>query len=341
MTSLAISLCRIEIFKIGKIMNVFISHISEEASIAIILKRWIESSFLGMCRVFVSSDSNDIPAGSKWLDIINRELEKSGLLIILCSPESVNRPWINFEAGCGSIKKIPIIPLCYSGLKIESLIPPISIFQSIEITNCDSLKKLFLAIANYIGISQLPNISYNDMIDELKKQIESNCKLKDKKNNDFKKHNDEIGTIDDLMKELNQKVSGIPSKLIQEGFSELSNYKETVKEDQRAAEWVEMQKKQWAERATSFTTEKYPNILNSQNKRRNFCQDICKYLDWLSQSLSYGDYKDSGVITSIKFSLPYKTALSFVRDIDDWDDLTPQSVIGLRHCIDYLIHNII
>ena len=56
-------------------MNVFISHISEEAHIAKVLKEWIESSFLGQCDVFVSSDKEDIPAGSKWLDQIDTALE--------------------------------------------------------------------------------------------------------------------------------------------------------------------------------------------------------------------------------------------------------------------------
>jgi hypothetical protein len=59
-------------------MKLFISHISEEASLALVLKDWIESSFAGQCQVFVSSDKDDIPAGSRWLDEIDKALVGAG-----------------------------------------------------------------------------------------------------------------------------------------------------------------------------------------------------------------------------------------------------------------------
>ena len=49
---------------------VFISHITEEAELALKLKELIESSFLEMIEVFVSSDETSISAGSRWLDNI-------------------------------------------------------------------------------------------------------------------------------------------------------------------------------------------------------------------------------------------------------------------------------
>ncbi|HYR02507.1 MAG TPA: toll/interleukin-1 receptor domain-containing protein, partial [Syntrophobacteria bacterium] len=85
-------------------MRVFISHISEEAPLAHVLKDWIESSFAGQCDVFVSSDKDDIPAGSKWLEEIESALGSASALIVLCSPSSLSRPWISFETGCGWIK---------------------------------------------------------------------------------------------------------------------------------------------------------------------------------------------------------------------------------------------
>ncbi|MDZ7662950.1 toll/interleukin-1 receptor domain-containing protein [Thiohalophilus sp.] len=99
-------------------MDIFISHISSEAPLAKILKEWIESTFSGGVRVFVSSDSDDIPAGSKWLDKISQALSESKILILLCSSASVIKPWINFEAGAGWAKNVPIMPVCHS--------PPVS-----------------------------------------------------------------------------------------------------------------------------------------------------------------------------------------------------------------------
>ena len=95
---------------------VFISHISEEALLAEELKDIVESTFLGQYSVFVSSDSESIRPGDNWLEKINSSIEDAKLMLILCSKMSVGRPWINFEAGCGWVKRIPIIPICHSGL---------------------------------------------------------------------------------------------------------------------------------------------------------------------------------------------------------------------------------
>lgn len=95
---------------------VFISHITEEKEMALELKSLIEESFLGMISVFVSSDENSISSGSKWLDNITSALGNCAIELILCSPNSVKRQWINFEAGAGWVREIPVIPLCHSGM---------------------------------------------------------------------------------------------------------------------------------------------------------------------------------------------------------------------------------
>ena len=92
---------------------VFISHIAEEKEVAIAVKELIESSFLGLIEVFVSSDQHSIGMGQKWLDQISAALKECVVEIVLCSPKSINRPWINFEAGAGWVRDISVIPLCH------------------------------------------------------------------------------------------------------------------------------------------------------------------------------------------------------------------------------------
>ena len=53
-----------------------------------------------------------MPAGSKWLEEIDQALAAAVVLLVLCSPASLRRPWINFETGCGWIKRVP----CHSYL---------------------------------------------------------------------------------------------------------------------------------------------------------------------------------------------------------------------------------
>ena len=58
-------------------MRVFISHIAEEAPLALTLKNLIESTFSGQLDVFASSDSEDIPPGARWLQRITDALAES------------------------------------------------------------------------------------------------------------------------------------------------------------------------------------------------------------------------------------------------------------------------
>jgi hypothetical protein len=91
---------------------VFMSHITEEKEIAQALKKLVEKSFLNMIDVFVSSDPTSVELGQKWLDEISFHLTTCAVEIILASPKSVLRPWINFEAGSGWVRDIAVIPLC-------------------------------------------------------------------------------------------------------------------------------------------------------------------------------------------------------------------------------------
>ncbi len=128
-------------------MSIFISHINEESRIAIVLKEWIESTFADQCKVFVRSDNEDLPAGSRWLDQITAALEDSRVLITICSPNSIVRPWINFETGCAWIKGIQVIPVCHSGLLKSKLPNPLSMFQALDLDQKDFCKLLFSGVA--------------------------------------------------------------------------------------------------------------------------------------------------------------------------------------------------
>ena len=147
-------------------MDVFVSHITEESEVAKVIKEWIESTFLGQFEVFVSSDSDSIPAGTKWLDEITKAITSSKIILLLCSANSIHRPWINFEAGCGWAKSISVIPICYGGLTRNELPPPINALQALNLDE-ELPQKLFEAIANHLGVKRLPRINFAEMYEEL------------------------------------------------------------------------------------------------------------------------------------------------------------------------------
>ena len=152
-------------------MQIFISHISEEKPLALVMKDWLESSFPGQIKVFVSSDPDDIPAGTKWLNKIGDALKDSTLLIILYSPQSTLRPWINFEAGCGWIKDIPIMPICHSGLKVSQIGAPISSFQGLEIEANEFSKRFFEGVATHAGLPNAPRLATEKFMTDVKTAI--------------------------------------------------------------------------------------------------------------------------------------------------------------------------
>lgn len=138
---------------------VFISHITEEKEIAQALKQLVESTFLNMIDVFVSSDPTSIKLGRKWLDEITHALKNCSVEIILASPESVKRPWINFEGGSGWIRDIPVIPLCHSEMVPAKLPAPLSSLQAATATDEAQLKLIFPVLAEAVGCT-LPEIDY-------------------------------------------------------------------------------------------------------------------------------------------------------------------------------------
>jgi hypothetical protein len=87
--------------------SVFVSHISEDKQTAGRLKNVLTRDFPGLLDVFLSSDTQSIAAGEEWLQSIEQALRDSAMLLVLCSPDSIRRPWINFEAGAAWMRKIP------------------------------------------------------------------------------------------------------------------------------------------------------------------------------------------------------------------------------------------
>ena len=154
-------------------MKVFISHISGEAALASVLKDWIESTFLGQVDVFVSDD--DISSGEQWFQRLGEELTDAKAMLVLCSERSISRPWINFEAGAGHVKGIPVIPICYAGVRKDTLPAPLFFFQGLDVEAEDFGVKVIGDLAQHLGYARTPVIRHEDMtaaVKEVLSQIE-------------------------------------------------------------------------------------------------------------------------------------------------------------------------
>ena len=144
----------------------FISHIAKETDLAQCLKKFLVNDFLGILEVFVSSDGKTIQAGEPWLNKLSEALERAKFEIVLCSKESVARPWVNFEAGAGWVRGIRVMPVCHSGLIPDHLPMPLNLLQGIEAGRPEGLQQLYEAIAGLLEV-QVPRVDFKTMAQEV------------------------------------------------------------------------------------------------------------------------------------------------------------------------------
>ncbi|MFT8799525.1 toll/interleukin-1 receptor domain-containing protein [Acetobacter orientalis] len=148
--------------------TVFISHITRENKIASSLKSEIDDSLLGGVQVFQSSDPNSIGMGDNWLKVIDQNLNTCDALILLVSPESVDRPWINFEFGAAWARRISVIPIVHSGMTLGKLPIPMSLQQGFELTNTQGMQGLIGKLAGLANL-RAPVRNYEKFCSDVKR----------------------------------------------------------------------------------------------------------------------------------------------------------------------------
>jgi hypothetical protein len=156
--------------------RIFISHISDEAPLAIGIKKLLEKVYFWGCKVFVSSDPSDLSGGEQWMKTLEQELSNSDLLIVICSPRSLTRQWISVETGCAWTRGKPIIPICHSGLTKIKLPSPFSAFQGfdLDLSSTKFLLNLLKSIEKILSDDSANNPFLNKEhdLEELKQSVE-------------------------------------------------------------------------------------------------------------------------------------------------------------------------
>jgi hypothetical protein len=133
--------------------QIFISFIHEEEryaeAVQSFLKRALPDS---KPDVFTASDKWAIYAGEKWLDRIFDELKSAKIVLLILSEESVQRPWVNFEAGAVWLNSAVVIPVCIKGMTKGTLPKPYSSLQAIELERHDDQYYLLSSICHPLGM---------------------------------------------------------------------------------------------------------------------------------------------------------------------------------------------
>jgi TIR domain len=158
--------------------DVFISHIHEDAELALAVKDFLQAKLGPGREIFVSADQGQLLVGENWLARIRRELMSAKIVMLMLTPRSVARPWVNFEAGAAWLADKVIIPIC-CGTRLKGRLPkPYADFQALELPK--EADYLLRSVAGHLGIeTRGTHYSFLERDDPLLERLKGACTLID------------------------------------------------------------------------------------------------------------------------------------------------------------------
>ncbi|MGA9995605.1 MAG: toll/interleukin-1 receptor domain-containing protein [Pyrinomonadaceae bacterium] len=144
-------------------MRVFISWSGERSrQVAEALHDWLPSVIQAV-QPWMSA--NDIEKGTRWRSGLANELEQASVSIICLTPENLEAPWINFEAGALSKQQQNTYVCTFLfGLEPIDLREPLAQFQATK-SEMEDVRKLIHTINRILADSALPEVKLNETFD--------------------------------------------------------------------------------------------------------------------------------------------------------------------------------
>lgn len=193
---------------------IFISHDTRDAAIAEAFSALLKSVSAGVLKSFRSSDkkgNQGIEFGVEWYPEIMKKLEVASDVVCLLTPNSVNRPWILYEAGVAKGKlETPVHGVALGiSLQIASS-GPFAQFQNSDDTD-DSLTQLVMQL-----VGRIPNAEPDR--DVVKMQVASfKAKiaplLKEQDGGDADEQETEETSVAKIFEEIKVMFQDLPSRI--------------------------------------------------------------------------------------------------------------------------------
>lgn len=197
---------------------VFISHDTRDAKLAEAFSNLLKSVSAGVLKTFRSSDkrgNQGIEYGVEWYPEIMKKLQESTSVVCLLTPNSLDRPWILFEAGVAKGKlDTSILGICIGIQLREANSGPFAQFQ-----NCgddeDSLTKLVIQLVETIPNAEPDEEIIQGQVKVFKKNVaeilEMSVKLS-KINTEVNNTENEVA-IANLYEEMKIMIKELPYKI--------------------------------------------------------------------------------------------------------------------------------
>jgi hypothetical protein len=180
--------------------TIFLSHNAKDKPLADIIADNIKQVSIAQVKAWFSSDDKidgGFNAGDNWYTEIHRKIDKSDILIALITQNSIDRPWLYYEAGIANGMKKIVVPVCI-GIKRENIKSPLRELQGYQLTDKKSyeeflerillhlkfpldkknfkkpIEKAILTISNYkFEDVSIKEVSIEDVLENFKSYIDS------------------------------------------------------------------------------------------------------------------------------------------------------------------------
>jgi hypothetical protein len=144
-------------------MKVFISWSGPMSHrVAVALRDWLPA-VLQAIEPYVSSE--DIDKGARWNTDISKELEDSSFGILCITPENLEAPWLNFEAGAlsKSLDRARVAPFLFQ-VERTAITGPLLQFQS-TLLEIDDVRKLVKSLNAALDDQALDEARVDEIFD--------------------------------------------------------------------------------------------------------------------------------------------------------------------------------
>jgi hypothetical protein len=118
-------------------------------------------------------------------------------MIVLCTPGSLSRLWVGFEAGVGWHRGIPVIPVCVDEVSFKNLPEPLSMHQAIHLEDRAGWVNLLKEVSRICGLGEPSAPHIDSILDTIRSHLELKRALRESRRSpdEFRITLDEVGIL--------------------------------------------------------------------------------------------------------------------------------------------------